>query len=973
MKLKFDANLDYQHDAINAVRDVFKGQAMAISGFAINIQKNNLVHLETGFGNKVTLPDEVFLENLHAIQEKNNIQKSSQLGKRDFSIEMETGTGKTYVYLRSIFELSFHYNFRKFIIVVPSIAVREGVLKSIEMMHTHFKTLYKNKEFSYFVYDSKKLSTVRQFATSNHIEIMIINIQSFQRDIDDMASEEELKKANVMNREQDKMEGRKPIEFIQEVKPIVIIDEPQSVDNTDKAKQAIKNLNPCAIFRYSATHKEIHNLIYCLNPIQAYDMGLVKKIEVASVLTEDSFNMPYIKLLKTDNKDGIKAQIEIHQEKNGAVKPIKIWVKHGEDIWLKSGKRQLYKNYIISEINCTPEAEFIEFGNGTEIELGQAIGNADDDIMKAQIYNTIEQHFEKQIKLKGKKIKTLSLFFIDKVSNYRIYNEDGKVSLGKFGQWFEEAYHQLTQKHRYKKFATDDVAKLHNGYFAKDKKGKAKDTTGKSQDDNDAYNLIMRDKERLLNIDEPLQFIFSHSALREGWDNPNVFQICTLNQTQSTDKKRQEIGRGLRLPVNNKGERVHDKDINRLTIIANESYEQFVNLLQKEFAEDCGIKFGKVEKIAFAKIECGEDNDKTLGQEASTDIWQQLLKHDYINAQGTIQDKFAPDNPHFQLKIDKKYQEFAPAIIDRIQKYVLKNRVGNVKDKKQITFKKQVYLSEDFKELWDKIKHHTRYRVEFDTNELIEEAAKQIKEEADSIVSARIITRRASVAMSDAGLETQEVNAKNQEIAKPRYLPDLLIYLQQETELTRDTLVKILKKSNQLNKFLLNPQVFIFMSAKQILKILNNLMLDGIEYQKIDGKYWAMHIIEEDAEKEMTRYIHNLYHVQNVEKTLYNNIECDSEIEKQFAKDLDKHEAVKFFMKLPTWFKIDTPVGSYNPDWAFVAHEDKKLYFVRETKGSRDKEDLRIKENQKIKCGKKHFEELGVDYAVVTNFSEVSI
>jgi type III restriction enzyme len=453
MKLKFDPSLQYQQDAINAVVDVFDGQPFVQTGMMAfqSLQIGGLFQTELGLGNRLYLPDDEILKNVHAIQEANEIEKVTALEGREFSIEMETGTGKTYVYLRSIFELNKTYGFKKYIIVVPSVAIREGVLKSIDVMKDHFHTLYDKAPFDHFVYDSKRLGKVRQFATSNQIQIMVINIQSFQKDVADKdlseMTEDELKKLNVINRENDRMSGRRPIEFIQAANPIVIIDEPQSVDNTDKSRRAIRNLNPMATLRYSATHRNPYNLLYKLDPIKAYDLRLVKRIEVASVRSDENFNDAYVKLLKTDNKNGIKAQIEIHKDGPSGPKVAKFWVKQGDDIYIKSGERDEYRDgYIVQNIDCTPGSEYVEFNQGRFLELGQEVGGLGDDIMKAQVYETVEQHLKKERALKGKGIKVLSLFFIDRVANYRIYNDDGTTSLGKIGQWFEEAYRELMAK-----------------------------------------------------------------------------------------------------------------------------------------------------------------------------------------------------------------------------------------------------------------------------------------------------------------------------------------------------------------------------------------------------------------------------------------------------------------------------------------------------------------------------------------------
>ncbi|MEN5247289.1 type III restriction-modification system endonuclease [Brucella pseudintermedia] len=986
MKLKFDPSLQYQHDAIEAVVNVFDGQPFAQTGAMAfqSLQIGGLFQTELGMGNRLTLPDEDILKNVHTVQERNGIEKVAALEGREFSVEMETGTGKTYVYLRSIFELNKVYGFKKFIIVVPSVAIREGVLKSIETMKEHFQTLYEKAPFDHFVYDSKRLGKVRQFATSNQIQIMVINIQSFQKDVADKdlseMTEDELKKLNVINRENDRMSGRRPIEFIQAANPIVIIDEPQSVDTTEKSRRAIRNLNPMVTLRYSATHRNPYNLLYKLDPIRAYDLRLVKRIEVASIRSDGNFNDAYVKLLKTDNKNGIKAQVEIHKEGPSGPKAAKLWVKQGDDLYVKSGERDTYRDgYIVQNIDCTPGAEYIEFNQGRFLELGQELGGIADDMMKAQVYETVEQHLKKERALKGKGIKVLSLFFIDRVANYRVYNEDGTTSLGKIGEWFEEAYRELTAKPIYKGLIPFDASEVHDGYFSQDKQGQAKDTRGNTADDEDTYNLIMRDKERLLDPEVALRFIFSHSALREGWDNPNVFQICTLNETQSADKKRQEIGRGLRLPVygagEKRGERVHDETVNRLTVVANESYEDFARTLQTEFEEDFGIKFGRVERIAFAGLVRTVENgtEAPIGQDASAQIWSELVANGYLSAAGDILEKFDPKNPHFKLEISHEFADLAAEIIDEVNRKVFKNRIVNARDRRELKFRKEVHLSEEFQALWDKIKHRTRYRVTFETADLIERALARIKQ-IEPIKAPRIATTVVEVDISEAGVSAdRQIATRVRDVEPVTVLPDILAFLQKETELTRYTLAEILKRSGRLAEFKVNPQAFMAAVAKEISRALHDLMLEGIKYEKVAGTTWEQSRIEQDAEEGIVRYLSNLYEVQNQKKSLFDAVEYESEVEKKFARDLDNNENVKLFVKLPAWFKIDTPIGPYNPDWAFVAEREEKLYFVRETKSTLDSEERRTKENQKIACGRKHFETLGVDYDVVTSLSEVAI
>ena len=986
MKLKFDPSLSYQQDAVAAVVNVFSGQSFVQAGAMAyhSLDIGGLFQTELGMGNRLVLPDDELLKNVRSVQEANDIEKVSALQGREFSVEMETGTGKTYVYLRTIFELNKVYGFRKFIIVVPSVAIREGVLKSIDITKDHFQTLFDRVPFDYFVYDSKRLGKVRQFATSNQIQIMVINIQSFQKDVADKdlseMSEDDLKKLNVINRESDRMSGRRPIEFIQSANPIVVIDEPQSVDNTDKARRAIGNLNPLATLRYSATHRNPFNLLYKLDPIRAYDLRLVKRIEVASVASEGGFNDAYAKLLKTDNRNGIKAQIEFHKEGPSGAKATKMWIKQGDDLYHKSGEREAYRDgYIVRNIDCTPGSEYIEFDRGQLLELGQQIGGVGDDIMKAQVYETVEQHLKKERALKGKGIKVLSLFFIDRVGNYRIYNDNGTTALGKIGQWFEDAYRDLAAKAMYQGLIPFEVSQLHNGYFSQDRKvispfDATHTGTSQTSADEDTYNLIMRDKERLLDPEVALRFIFSHSALREGWDNPNIFQICTLNETRSVEKKRQEIGRGLRLPVNATGERVHDETVNRLTVIANESYENFARTLQAEFEEDFGIQFGRVEKIAFAKLvrRAADGKEGEIGQDVSVTIWDELVANGYLTAAGEIRDTFDPKNPQFQLKVSTAFTDLKAAITDEISRKIFQNRIVNARDRRELKFRKEVQLSAEFQALWDKIKHRTRYRVTFETSDLIQRALARIKH-IEPIVAPRVATTVVEVDISDAGVSAdRQIATRVRNVGPVRVLPDILAFLQKETELTRHTLAKILKQSGRLGEFKINPQAFMEVVARELAGALHDLMLEGIKYEKVAGAYWEQARIEQEAEKGIVRYLNNLYQVQNRDKSLFDAIEYDSEVEKQFARDLDNNESVRLFVKLPSWFTVDTPIGSYNPDWAFVTEREEKLYFVRETKSTLDSEERRTKENQKIACGRRHFDTLGIDYDVVTSLAEVS-
>lgn len=978
MKIKFDSSLNYQTEATQAIVDLFEGQPLAESTYSVSVSDSEFMGVtqsELGLGNKFSIEgeeniDSWLLNNTKKIQEQNQIPMTQNLMGRNFSIEMETGTGKTYVYLRTIFELNKIYGFKKYVIVVPSIAIREGVISSIRLMTDHFKSLY-GQPFDYVLYDSKDLGKVRSFATSNAIQIMVINIQAFQR------------AENIMNQESDRLAGREPIEFIQASRPIVIVDEPQNME-AEASREAINRLNALCTLRYSATHKNPYNLLYKLDPIRAYDLRLVKRIEVASVVADENVNDAFIELTKLDNKTTLKAQIKVNVASGSSISQKNIWVKRGDDLFFKTNERQEYKDgFIIEGISLASGDEFIKFTNGVIIKKDEAIGNFKEDVMKAQVYETVKQHYEKVKALKGRGIKVLSLFFIDTVSDYRIYNSDGSYSLGLVGVWFEEAYKKFQSDSLYKDLILTSSDSVHGGYFSKDKKGQFKDSTERgNNDDVDTYSLIMRDKERLLSADEPLQFIFSHSALREGWDNPNVFQICTLRKTGSEKERRQTIGRGLRLPVNENGERVHDETVNRLTVIANESYEKFARELQTEYESDYGIQFSIVPVTAFSKLVIEtESGSKEVKEEGSTEIWKKLITDSYLSTEGKVTDKFDIKKPDFQLTVPDKYTPIRAEITDIVNRYVFKNRIVNSRDRTSIKFNKKVQLNPEFKAMWDDISQKTRYRVNFQTDKLIELAVNRFKTNLkDSGGKIQPLKIQIDVTGIDPTLGGIAVGAIREQtsvnVSVPKFLPDILGYLQNETELTRHTLAEILTTSGRLDEFIINPQAFISMAVKEINKALHDLMLDGLEYEKISGKWWEMRRLEEDAEKGLVRYLNNLYPVQNQDKTVYDYVEFQSKVEQDFARDLDANDRIKFFIKLPNWFKIDTPIGSYNPDWAFVLNDSDKLYFIRETKSTLDSDERKKSENAKIDCGRKHFEALNaggsnISFGVTTSLKEV--
>lgn len=1025
MKIKFDPDLTHQKDAINAVIGVFEGQETFQSNFSVsNAAQADMFEKNDGIGvaNALSLLPEELYENTRNVQLVNGLPqtetKKQALPSLDFTIEMETGTGKTYVYLRSAFELNQRYGLTKFIIVVPSVAIKEGVYKSLQMTEDHFRKEYKNVQYDYFVYDSSKREQVRNFATNDYIQIMVINIDAFSKAFDDPDKEST---ANLIHRTDDRLNGLKPIEFIQATHPVVLIDEPQSVASTANRKKAIASLNPLCTFRYSATLTENLNMLYKLDSIDAYARKLVKQIEVASIEVQDNHNQAYIKLISVDNKKSpITAKIEIDaQTKTGKLQPRQsITVKSGTDLFEASGGRTVYEGYVINDIYCEEGNEYIDFTSRDDIiGLGQSIGEVDQDTYKRlQVSKTVEEHLEKELKfykkittgvdimdhskiISQKGIKVLSLFFIDKVANYRGYSIDGVPVQGKFALWFEEEFTQQLRKPKYRilypsvwdkngdKFTINEqvlkelASSVHNGYFAQDKKKdasgnplfaesklSAKGEGGKTAADESAYNLIMKDKEKLLSMDEKLRFIFSHSALKEGWDNPNVFQICTLNETNSVMKKRQEIGRGLRLAVDQSGERVpYGFEVNTLTVMANESYEQFVAALQKEIEEEEGIKFGAVEKHQFANIVISDEHGtkEFLGARRSEEIYQHLADKGYIDKNGKIQDSLKADLADNTVSLPESVQPHSDAILATLTKVAKGLSIKKHEEKKTAKLRedngKQIVLGDDFKALWDRIKYKTTYRVNFSVGELVEKCIKEIRASV-AVASAKFEYKKVKVAITEAELETFDEESKIQYYRNRNFqLPDVVTYLESNTNLTRKTVVEILLGlGDKLEAFKNNPQRFIELTSEVIRKQMRLAIVDGISYHRIgDEDYYAQELFQEE---ELTGYLKSMVEAN---KSVYDYIICDSDTEFEFAEKLEESTDVKLYAKLPAWFKIDTPLGNYNPDWAVLIDKDDgmgdQLYFVVETKSSIFSDDLRASEQAKIDCGIEHFKALSQD------------
>jgi type III restriction enzyme len=992
MKLQFDPNQQYQLDAVAAVTDIFDGQPQGAPEYAV-IQVGDYGGLfagqsrtELGVGNRLLLPDEKLLANTRAVQARNDIEvddpatpleawelfdTAANTARRcpHFSVEMETGTGKTYVYLRTIFELSRRYGFQKFIIVVPSVAIREGVLKNIEITSEHFRALYNNLPFEHFVYDARKVNRLRQFAVNNTLQILVINIDAFRKNF---TGTEEEQKSNVIYKESDKLSGRQPIEFVQAARPIVIIDEPQSVDSTDKAQEAIKALNPLCTLRYSATHRNPYNLVYRLDPVRAFELKLVKQIVVASAMADGGMNDAFVQVEKIDYTKGIKAKLRIHVQTPQGPKEKSVMVKNGADLYTLSNERACYQDgFVVAEINAEPGNEYLRFNNGRVLRLGEETGGLREDIWQVQIKEAVKKHLDKELQVRARGIKVLSLFFIDRVANYRDYNETGRPMKGKFAEAFEAALAEFARTDRYRElnWLTLPVEQLHNGYFAQDRKGVLKDTRGDTQADDEVYNLIMKDKERLLSWDEPLRFIFSHSALREGWDNPNVFQICTLNETRSAVKKRQEIGRGLRLPVDQNGLRVFDESVNKLFVVANESYDDFARALQTEYEEDCGVTFGKVPVTALAKLTRVVDGEeRPIGRETAEAIRDALVRQGMLDTDGRIQPAFDPKRPSFTLDLPEAHRDLTPAVIDLLAAYQIERHIRKDKDEGPNRLRKDVQLSPEFQALWERLKPKTTYRVEFNTDELVTRAVMAIRQMA-KIEPAKIRTTTGRIEVTTGGVTTTAMSVAEEHISLGNHpVPDMLAYLQNETELTRSTLVRILTESNRLAEFFVDPQRFMDAVAAILKHELHRLLVDGIKYERLPGSgpeaAWEMVLFKNE---ELINYLTAL----QVKHSVYEYVVYESEVEREFARRLDQREDIKLFVKLPRWFEIDTPVGKYNPDWAILKQDDQTLYLVRETKATRDFLQLRTSEADKVRCGQRHFEALDVPFAVVVSADEV--
>lgn len=1002
MKFKFTIQ-DYQTEAVDSVVNVFAGQPFQdkihyrrdigvmnpsekLSGYKGGSISDE--ELSVGFSNApVALEAHQLLQNIRNVQNDNNIRQSSSLAKHmgacSLDVEMETGTGKTYVYIKTMFELNKRYGWSKFIVVVPSIAIREGVQKSFQTMQDHFMEQY-GKKARFFVYNSKNLTDIDQFSSSADLSVMIINVQAFNS---------QRKDARRIRMELDEFGSRKPIEVIKANRPIVILDEPQKMGGK-KTQKSLEEFNPLFMLNYSATHKEHHNLVYVLDALDAYRLKLVKKIEVKGFDIKNlrgTDGYLYMENIVISPKKPPMARLEFEIKYDKAIRRRTRVVGVDDDLYALSQGLEQYQGYHINDID--PIRGVMTFTNGVEIHTGEVRGDVSEkDIRRVQIRETIRSHFEKEKELYNRGIKTLSLFFIDKVENYRKYNEDGKEVNSEYGEMFEEEYNDILNEYLtlfntpYEQYLRSiDVHSTHAGYFSIDKKGRKVDPKIKrgldGSDDESAYELILKDKEKLLSLDNPVRFIFSHSALREGWDNPNVFQICTLKHGgDSTTNKRQEVGRGLRLCVNQAGDRMDQhvlgdevQEVNKLTVIASEGYQKFVSSLQSEIKDDLYERPTKATKEYFAgkRIKLGEDII-TISEKQAYSIYCYLVKADYIDENGQVTDTYRTDAENKNLvPLPDNLKDIAAGVHALIQgiydEHALDGMIddGN-KTKIQENALNDNFSKKEFQTLWNYINHKWSYTVHFDSGELVKKSIAHIDDKLFVSQLKYVVTKgaqgedwNADTVNSGAGFiaeKSHTYNLDRGETSQVKY--DLIGKIRAGTHLTRRTVAAILKGISPA-KFAMykqNPEEFISKVIRLINEEKATMIVDDITYNETDGTYDSS-IFTVEKNKDFSRAYRAKKNVQNY---VFADGTAEKSIERKFAEDMDLDDKVVVYAKLPRGFQIPTPVGNYAPDWAIAFQKGtvKHIYFIAETKGTMDSMELRPIEQAKIKCAKKLFNDI---------------
>ncbi len=1010
MKLQFK-HQKFQADAAKAVVDVFAGQPYLTPSYMMDKGSGHYQYSLTeeddftGWSNQKIVPelnDRLILEHINAIQRANQIKPSAKLeGRFNLTIEMETGVGKTYTYIKTMYELNRAYGWSKFIVVVPSIAIREGVYKSFQVTQEHFAEEY-GKKIRFFIYNSAQLTEIDRFASDNSINVMIINSQAFNA---------RGKDARRIYMKLDEFRSRRPIDIIAKTNPIVIIDEPQSVEGK-QTKENLKQFNPLITLRYSATHKadSIYNMIYRLDAMEAYNKRLVKKIAVKGITESGSTATESYVYLESINLSKAAPTATLQFDFKGAtgIRKITRTVSEGYNLYDNSGQMEEYKQgFVVSRIDGRDDS--VEFINGIKIYAGDVIGKvSEDQLRRIQIRETILSHIQRERELFYKGIKVLSLFFIDEVAKYKQYDAAGEPMNGIYADMFEEEYNDIVgnlqigigEDDYLKYLQSISAEKTHAGYFSIDKKGKMidsklKDKKEKTTDDVDAYDLIMKNKELLLDRNpkkSPVRFIFSHSALREGWDNPNVFQICTLKQSSSDVRKRQEVGRGLRLCVNQDGERMDANvlgndvhNVNILTVIASESYDSFAKELQNEIAEAVMDRPRAVTAELFIGkvIKDDKGNEQVIDGDTGRAIHFDLIINGYIDKKGVLTDKYYEDKANGELKVADEVVDSAASVIEIIDSiYDSRNmqpenaRSNNV----ELEVDESKLAMPEFKALWEKINSKSVYVVDFDTEELIKKAIDSLDRKLRvSKIYFKVetgamdqINSKEELVSGESFVKEESKNYGNVVAASSNVKYDLIGKLVDETGLTRKAVIRILQgiQSSVFNQFKDNPEEFIIKAAALINDEKATAIIEHITYDVMDEKYGTEVFTDPTIKGRLG------VNAMKVKKHLYDHIVYDSTNEKDFATELDTNRDVAVYVKLPDGFYISTPVGHYNPDWAIAFYKGnvKHIYFVAETKGSMNSMQLRLIEESKIHCAKEHFKAVSngeVVYDVIDSYKSL--
>ncbi|MBF2753688.1 MAG: DEAD/DEAH box helicase family protein [Gammaproteobacteria bacterium AqS3] len=1009
MKLKFKEQA-YQTAAVGAVVDCFIGQPRN-DGISYRIdpgQSRYLWRNEDGFKNaNIRLTKDEVLKNIQAVQTRQNLTVSNELSSTsncdyNLDIEMETGTGKTYCYIKTMFEMNKRYGWSKFIIMVPSIAIREGVYKSLQITAEHFAETY-HKKARFFIYNSKRLHELESFSSDAGINIMVINTQAFAARGKDQRR---------IYMELDDFQSRKPIDVIASNRPILVLDEPQKMGGKATTK-ALEEFNPLMILRYSATHKTSYNKVHCLDALDAFNQKLVKKIAVRGIQVQGlSGTEAYMYLEGIEvSKNAPVARIDIEvKTAGGKIKRQVKRLRYRDDLVLASNGLQVYSGFKISQIDANKD--IVEFSNGLELAAGVATQDpTEKHKRRIQIRETIRAHFEKEKTLYDKGIKVLSLFFIDSVSKYRDYEEED--TKGEYARIFEEEYLELQKEYSeslsaehqaYRTFLErDPVAKVHEGYFSIDKKSghlvdpsvrKTGEGKGHSEDEG-AYDLILRNKERLLSQEEPVRFIFSHSALREGWDNPNVFTMCMLKHSDNTISRRQEVGRGLRLCVNQAGERMDNPadvhDINVLTVVASESYKDFVSNLQDEIAAALGSRPRKANKEYFeGKVLRLEQKEVPVTPEMARQIERYLIKNDYLDLDDQVADKYHQDKKEETLApLPNGLAEYAPQIFQLIDSVysdaALADFIGDGRRPKTNLLNEN-FNKKEFQELWERINYQAIYRVDFDSDELVEKCVEALDQELRVTPLKYLVEEGEQTGNPITHEQVQndgifEVRERRTPMEYEEPVPssvkyDLLHEIAEAAHLTRRTVANILVgiQKEVFDKFKVNPEQFIFEAGRLIKEQKAAMVIEKLTYDTVDKRHDVGIFTEAQAGKDFSKA------TKKLQKHVFDYAIVDSIVERKFVDELDTRKEVIVYAKLPRGFRIPTPVGDYNPDWAISFEEGhvRHIYFVAETKGSLSSMKLRPEEQAKIKCAQRFFEEISKDdppknvrYDVVSTYAEL--